>query len=291
LRIAILNGYGSTVGDNLEHRLLANHLKAKGHDIIHLWNFNTQTPEEVRKADALIVGPAGVIWYGNEVRNRFFLDVIEMSEKACGVGLGYNMEEPLNKEWTEALNKLDFITVRDPYTYHRLTEILHIDVYNLNSLAWIFKPLFVNLPKCHEIGIIMNREANKMNYGTEQPLNLRGMSHKEIPFDGEDKDAQHASEEIQKCKTILAWRLHGFILALLNRVPAIVVDDLFKAKFQAEIAEYPIVHTVGYLKDLNAEKWAKLIKTTMKTDTKPYVARMRKLASFHLDILDAWLCL
>ena len=303
--VAVLNAFGSTVGDNLEHALLVNHLKAKGLHVRHLWNFRTQHPHEVKKTDALILGPAGVIWYGaegvNRLREFFFLWAIKMSKKAAAISVGYNMADPLNKEWKAALNKLELITTRDSYTFRKLKGHVQAPLIQLPCLAWIYRPHISECPRQYTIGTAINARANMINYKTSNPFNFKGLKWLDIPFaepieaaltptyHNKEKCAQITSATIRKCKALLAGRLHGFILGLLNMTPTIAINDTMKLLSQAEMCGYPWIYELDYLRSLDREGWLELIEIVKDTDFNKIIERMTAMARRHFVHLDTWL--
>ena len=299
--IAVLNAYGSSVGDDLEHLLLTYHLRAKGFRVFHLWNFFRQKPSEVKKADALIVGPAGVIWYGIERRNAFFLTAIKMAKKTCGLALGYNMGEHLNAEWIAALNKLAFITARGHYSFQRLKNQVEPPLYDFSSLSWLFRPKPSHNEVTYKLGTILNVNANKLNYGTPLPFNLKGIPYIDIPFaepiekpltetiHNREKDPHVAASTIKRCETILSGRLHGLILSLICERPCVTWNDKMKILSQAVTMNYPWIYEVEYLRTLDKEQWTHLFCAIQKTDFKQFIEPMQKLARRNFEILDEWL--
>ena len=98
-RVGLLNAFGSTVGDNLEHHLIAERILDSGHSLQHLWNFNRQPPGLVRGCSGLAVGGGGVLWQGSNLRDWFFINTIMLARRCVGISIGYNQTEPLSRRW------------------------------------------------------------------------------------------------------------------------------------------------------------------------------------------------
>ena len=139
-RIGLLNAYGSTVGDNLEHHLIAHAIKGQGHQVKHLWNFNRQKPGDVLDCTGLVAGCGGILWNGSPLRNYFFINVIVLAKRAIGCSIGYNQGEPLSQRWIRAVNKMEYVGARDPWTLKWIRENCDVCARAHPSVAWIYKP-------------------------------------------------------------------------------------------------------------------------------------------------------
>lgn len=303
--LGLLNAYGSTVGDNLEHHLAARELKARGHQVLHLWNFNRQKPSDVKKCGGLVAGCGGILWKGSPVRDFFFVSVIRLAKRALGLSIGYNQGEPLSERWIHAVNHMDHVAARDPHTLNWVRAHCRAPVSLHASLAWSYEPgCHADKPR-YDLGLILNRRAFEINVGTGNPWTLypglKGLSCLEIPFaqpveqpytkavPNNHKLAGVASAEIRKCKAVYTQRLHGFILALLNGVPAICHGGGFKVQGQAEMGGYPLLRTFKDLQALDQKGWRALIQESSALETSKYVIEMRKSAQGHVKELEKWL--
>lgn len=303
--IGLLNAYGSTVGDNLEHTLIRDEILRARHTPKHLWNFNTQRPRDVHGCHGLVVGGGGVLWNGSDLRNYFFINVIMASKKALGVSVGYNQTAPLGPRWVHAVNRMSLITVRDPWT-ERWVKVSTCTPYFLApSIAWLYTPPNEPRQPQSDIGLIYNQKAWAMNYGSGHPFSLfpglKGLNLVEIPYaqpveqpilkfhPNPLKLPALACAGIRRCRVIVTSRLHGFILALLCGVPALCIDDTFKLTGQAEMCRYPWVKPLHELRGLNQEGWKNLIEKVAGLDVAPFTKCMRTHAQVHRRELGAWL--
>ena len=304
-RVGLLNAFGSTVGDNLEHHLAARELKARGHKVLHFWNFNKQKPVDVKKCKGLVAGCGGILWKGSPIRDYFFVSVIRLSHRALGFSIGYNQSEPLIHRWIHAVNHMDHVTARDTWTQKWIKEHCSTPVKCYPSLAWTYNPgCHAGKPR-YDLGLILNRRAFEINVGTGNPWilypGLKGLRCLEIPFaqpieqpytktvPNNHKLAGVASAEIRKCRAIYTQRLHGFILALLNGVPAICHGGGFKVESQASMCRYPLLKPFKDLQALDQKGWRALIQEATELKTTGYVISMRKRAHGHIKELEKWL--
>lgn len=304
-RVGLLNAYGSTVGDNLEHHLIASAIKAQGHQVKHLWNFNRQSPEIVRSCRGLVAGCGGILWNGSNLRNYFFINAIRLARSAVGCSIGYNQGEPLSQRWIDAVNHMEYLTARDTWTLKWIQENTKACARCYPSVAWIYKPHFWPYTRAYDLGLILNRRALEINLKEGNPWKLmpgiKGLKVLEIPFaqpteqpftptiNNNNKYASVASKCIRMCKVILAGRLHGFMLALVNGVPAIGVGSGFKVSSQASMCGYSLTPDFKELRDLNPQQWRDLIEMAGEVDPWPYVEKMRPLAAKHIEELNLWL--
>lgn len=303
--VGILNAWGSTVGDNLEHHLLAREVPKVGHGVLHLWNFNRQHPGLSQRCKGVIAGGGGILWQGSPLRDYFFINVIMLAQRAIGVSVGYNQHQPLGERWHRALDKMEFITARDPFTYAFVKQNSSTRAFKCSSVAWLYEPPKGSLSGKYDLGLIYNHKAWEMNYGHANILRdfpaLGELKLLEIPFaqpieqpiikaeDNPEKLAYRASSSIRKCKTVLTSRLHGFILALVCGVPAILIDDEFKVSSQAYLCEYPFIHARKVLKKWRVADWRLAIKRAQDLPLEEKVEHMRRLALPHTREVRKWL--
>ena len=303
--MGLLNAYGSTVGDNLEHHTLAARILDLGHNLQHLWNFNRQAPDLIRGCAGLVVGGGGLLWKGSNLRDWFFINTIMLARRCVGISLGYNQVEPLSPRWVTAVNRMEFITARDPWTLKWLKEKTGARAVLAPSVTWLYEPLKTEQLPEYDLGLILNRGALEINLGYSHPYKLfpglKGLKVLEIPFaqpveqpwlpavSNPKKVAAIACREIRRCRAVWTGRLHGFILALLAGRPALCHGNGFKISGQAEMCNYPLVKPLSTWKGLKTHEWRDL---TIMADELPlctYVRRMRGRAKVHTKRLDAWL--
>ena len=304
-KIGLLNAFGSTVGDNLEHHLIAHAIQGRGHKLLHLCNFNNQQPPMVKQCHGLVAGCGGILWKGSPLRDYFFINVIMLARRAVAISIGYNQGEPLSVRWIRAVNKMEFLTARDPWTLTWAQKNCRTPAKCHPSVAWTYQPPKTSQTFRYDVGLIINQGANKINLGIENPFKLfpglRGVSALEIPFaqplqqpfrptvPNQGKKASIASMTIRKCRVVFTSRLHGFILALLNGVPAIIQGDGFKISSQAQMCGYPLERNITQLRALTPQGWRELIREAEGVDPQAYVPKMRAQAAKHIEALDLWL--
>lgn len=304
-RIGLLNAYGSTVGDNLEHHLIAHAIKGQGHQVKHLWNFNRQKPGDVLDCTGLVAGCGGILWNGSNLRNHFFINVIMLARRAVGCSIGYNQGEPLGPRWIRAVNKLEFVTARDPWTFKWIHSHCKTNARAYPCAAWIYRPAVSEEIPRYDLGLIINRRAFEINVGEGNPWKLfpgiRGLSCIEIPFaqpieqpftktvPNNNKLASVASRCIQQCRAVYTQRLHGFILALVNGVPAICHGGGFKVQSQADMIGYLLTRPFKQLRELDHKGWQDLLDEAGDLNPGDYVKRARGEAAKHTGELEKWL--
>lgn len=303
--VGLLNAFGSSVGDNLEHHLIARAIQARGHKVRHLWNFNRQKPGDVLACSGLVAGCGGILWKGSNLRNHFFINVIMLAKRAIGCSIGYNQGEPLSPRWIRAVSKMEFTTARDPWTFKWIHAYCKTKVRVYPSVAWIYRPAPSKDTPRYDLGLIINRRAFEINVGEGNPWKLfrgiRSLRCLEIPFaqptekaftktvPNNNKLASVASRCIQQCKVVYTQRLHGFILALANGVPAICHGGGFKVQGQADMIGYPLTRTFKQLRELNLQGWQDLLKEAGDLNPSDYVKRARGDAAKHIGDLEKWL--
>lgn len=307
--VGLLNAYGSTVGDNLEHHLVAWEIQKRGHRVKHLWNFKRQSPKLVRACAGLVAGCGGILWKGSPLRDYFFINTIMLARRCIGVSIGYNQGEPLGPRWIRAVNHMDLVAARDPWTLKWVSARCRTPVRCYPSVSWLYKPPLSRVQHAgkplFDLGLILNRRAFEINVGTGDPWKLypglKGLRCLEIPFaqpieqpftpcvNNPAKMASIASAQILKCRAVYTQRLHGFILALLNGVPAVCHGGGFKVQSQADMCGYPLLRTFKQLRALNPQGWLSMINDNEQLDLDPYVQHMRSDAEGHVKGLDAWL--
>lgn len=305
VKVGLLNAYGSTVGDNLEHNLVAAAIRERGHKILHFWNFNRQDPKDVVSCKGLVAGCGGILWNGSGLRNYFFINTIMLARRVIGCSIGYNQGEPLSARWIRAVNHMDYVMARDPWTLKWIQKVSDVCARAWPSVAWTYKPPKSPREPRYDLGLILNRRALEINLGEANPWELmpgiKGLKVLEIPFaqpveqpftptvDNPLKLACVASSCIKNCKVILAGRLHGFILALVNEVPAIAIGSGFKVSSQASMCGYPITPALKDLRGFEPREWKALLDRAQQLDPAKYVDKMRPLAMNHIKELEAWL--
>ena len=304
-KIGLLNAFGSTVGDNLEHHLIAEAITSRGHRLQHLYNFVRQNPRAALSCDGLVAGCGGILWKGTPRRDCFFIDTINMAKRAAGVSIGYNQGEPLEARWINAVNHMEYVTARDPWTFDWIRTHCRTHVKLHPSVAWTYRPPKTEGSQIYDLGLVLNRRAFEINVGTGNPWKLypglKGLKILEIPFaqpveqpftkteDNPNKLACLASFSIQQCRVVYTQRLHGLILALVSGVPVIGHGGGLKVQSQASMCNYPMLRTFKELRQLDPRGWRELIREAEGVDPQAYVPDMRARAAKHIEALDLWL--